>query len=61
MTSLSKNIEIANRNELAGTVVSPSIANHPKNRLVAHWLVDENSKLYDKWISEIYSKPKSTL
>jgi hypothetical protein len=52
MTTLLKNIEIANGNALTTTVVSPSIANPHKNRLVARWLVDENSKLYCEWIIE---------
>ena len=52
MTKLLKNIAIANNDTLAATMVSPSIANPPKKRLVARWLVDENSKLYCKWIIE---------
>ena len=56
MTKLLKNIAIANNiansNALAATVVSPSIVNPPKNRLIARWLVDENSKLYCQWIIE---------
>ena len=44
---------IANSNTLAATSsVTPLTADPLQKRLVARWLVDENSKLYCQWMIE---------
>jgi hypothetical protein len=52
MTKQMEIIAIANSDALAKAELSQSIANPPQKRLVARWLVDENSKLYCQWIIE---------
>ena len=61
MTTLLNNVEIAGINLSATTVALTSTVNHPKNRLVAHWLVDENSNRYCQWIVETELAQKSIL